>query len=335
MVHNEKEKYINKIVDLYSKSKIEGSAKDEFHEWLTDEQFAEEKNNALFALWEQTEDVANEDIFASFASLQSKAELRTEKKNTLLLTMWRYGAAIAIVLIVAVTSAFIFTGKTSSDVNMNMNEFYSQIGESDTITLPDGSIVYVNSKTVILYPESFGKETRTIYLLGEAHFKVLKNEDIPFIVKANEFSVTALGTEFDVSSYPEDALSKATLISGSISVRQNNNQTEYILKAGDQFVREKQTGKCAISQVDVFDATARQRGELVFRDATIVEILTVLERNYAISFQYKKDIFNEDKYSFHFKKSATLPEIMDVIKKVADDFEYKEAGDSYYINTKR
>ncbi|MDR0823951.1 MAG: FecR domain-containing protein [Prevotella sp.] len=333
MAHNEEEKYIDKIVDLYSKSKIEGSAKDKFHKWLTDEEFAEEKDNALFTLWEQTGDVAKEDTFASFASLQYRAELRAEKKKTRL-TMWRYGAAIAIVSIVAVTSAFIFMRKTSSS-DVNMNEFYSQIGESDTITLPDGSIVYTNSKTVILYPKSFGKETRTIYLLGEAHFKVRKNKDIPFIVKANEFSVTALGTQFDVSSYPEDAFFKATLISGSISVRRNNHQAGYILKAGDQFVREKQTGKCAISQVDVFDATAWQRGELVFGNATIVEILNVLERNFAVYFQYEEDIFNDDKYNFHFKKSATLPEIMDVIKKVADDFEYKAAGDFYYISARR
>jgi hypothetical protein len=82
----------------------------------------------------------------------------------------------------------------------------------------------------------------------------------------------------------------------------------------------------------VFETTAWQRGELLFRGASMMEVFSVLERKYAISFQYKSTIFNDDKYNFRFKTESSLVDIMDVIKEVSGSFTYKRIGDSYYIN---
>ena len=320
-------KYVNKIIDLYTKSKIGEPAREEFHKWLIDNKLSSEKEEYLFHLWNNTENVATENTISSLASLQIKSHY-AERKNKKLF-IWRYAAAIA--AIIAISSVYLFTQRTST--NSNFIEYFSQAGEAGLITLPDGSLIQTNSGTVILYPESYGQDTRTIYLLGEANFKVEKNPDIPFIVKSKDFSVTALGTEFDVSSYPDDPYFKTTLISGSVKVKQNNNPADYILTVSEQFVYNKQNENRTIAKVDLYEATAWQRGELVFRGSTIREVLNVLERKFTVSFQYKSNVFNDDKYNFRFKKESSLSDIMDIIKQVTDDFDYKKIDDSYYINS--
>jgi ferric-dicitrate binding protein FerR (iron transport regulator) len=188
---------------------------------------------------------------------------------------------------------------------------------------------------MIMYPENYGKKTRTVYLVGEANFKVHKNEAVPFVVKSKNFSVTALGTEFDVLAYPEDACFKATLITGSIKIQQNSCSPGYILKPNEQFAYNDITQHYSIESVDLYDATSWQRNELVFNRATLVEVFDALERHYGVSFQYNSRIFNDDKYNFRFKKHTSVSCIMDIIMEVTGDFTCKKTGDSYHIIRKK
>ena len=80
----------------------------------------------------------------------------------------------------------------------------------------------LNSRSTLLYPEQFAGKTRSVYLIGEANFQVKPDEKHPFIVKANDFQITALGTEFNVNAYPENNELIATLLEGSVKVEFNN-----------------------------------------------------------------------------------------------------------------
>jgi ferric-dicitrate binding protein FerR (iron transport regulator) len=314
-------KYIGKIINLYTKSKVGEPARTEFHKWLVNKQFAEEKENALFSLWNRTEAAEKTEILSETTAIQ-------RKKKNIPLIIWRY--ATAIVLIVCISSAYIFTRNEAAGANII--EHYSRAGQSKTITLPDGSTVLANSGSIILYSKSFGENTRTLYLSGEANFKVQKNKDIPFIVKSKGFSVTAIGTEFDISTYPEDNFFKATLINGVVKVKQDDSEADYILKPADQLFYDKQSEQISITQTDLNEAIAWQRGELVFRGATVKEVLNVLERKYAVSFQYKSDTLDDDKFNFRFKKESSLSEVLNIIKEVAEGFNYNIINNMYYIN---
>ncbi|WP_163273347.1 FecR family protein [Dysgonomonas sp. 511] len=326
-------KYINEIIRLYTGSEISEPAKRKFHEWLVNGEYTEEKRDALLYIWNNTDNLQTKDIFQSLLSLQAKYYSLRMKKRKKALAFLRNVAAIASIVILS--SVYFFTNTNKTHVETNFVEHFSEAGKYKSITLPDGSIIYANSGTIILYPESYGEDTRTVYISGEANFDVRKNSDIPFIVKSKGFSVTALGTEFDVSSYPDDVYFRATLISGSVKVQSDNDPEEYILKTNEQFVYKRDTQHKEIEQVDIHEATAWQRGELIFRGSTIKEILNALERKYAVSFQFRSNVFNDDKYNFRFKKDASLSGIMDIIKEVADDFDYKQIKDSYYINSKK
>jgi ferric-dicitrate binding protein FerR (iron transport regulator) len=307
---------------------MEEFARIKFFKWLTDEKLSSEKEDALFRLWNETDNVATKGTLSSFISFQTQWQFRKEKK-TATLRIWQYASAA--MLIAAFFSLFIIINNHSTDPAMV--EYFSMTRQAETLLLPDSSEVRVNTGTMLLYPESYGKKTRTVYLYGEANFKVRKNAGKPFIVKSKNFSVTALGTEFDVSAYPENPYFKTTLITGSVKVRHNNCPSDVcFLNVNEQFVYDEMTGKCSVTPVDVSETTAWQRGELIFHGLTMKEIFHVLERKYAVSFQYKATKFNGDKYNFRFKKESSLNDILEVLSKVADDFNCEKVGNMYYIN---
>ena len=82
------------------------------------------------------------------------------------------------------------------------------------------------------------------------------------------------------------------------------------------------------------EVTAWQRGELVFREMSVKDIITVLERKYPYTFEYQLKNLKEDKYSFRFKDQAPLSEVMDIIVSVVGQMDYKIKGDHCYLISK-
>lgn len=317
--------YINKVTELFTRTKSSGKTNKTFFDWLVDDSDKKEKNAALLHLWSEPNNITEEQTLEALTYFKKQ---NTPKQRSNRVVLWRYAAAIAI--LICATTAYVFTiNNTSTDIKFV--EHYSPIGKIKTLTLPDGSVVETNSSTVVVYPENFGEKHRTLYLTGEANFKVVKNAKLPFIVQSKEFAITALGTEFNVSSYPDDNLFKTTLIEGSIKVEEMQGNVGQVLAVSEQFVYNKETHETSITTANLDDETAWQRGELVFRGATIKEITKVLERKYGVNFYFKTTQEDTDRYSFRFKVDATLPEVMIIMKNVATDFNYRNNGDLYYI----
>ena len=66
--------------------------------------------------------------------------------------------------------------------------------------LPDGTTVYLNTNSKIIFPKRFEKNKREITLKGEAFFEVTKDKNRPFIINVNEAQVEVLGTSFNILS---------------------------------------------------------------------------------------------------------------------------------------
>jgi ferric-dicitrate binding protein FerR (iron transport regulator) len=316
---NKMKSYVKIIIDLCSRPAAGHPLREKFHRWLVNDRFPAEKEAALLALWNQIESMPAGDTLASLESLRLKRRFAV-KRHTVRFTVWKYAAAVAFIAMLSVACLFM---SRAPQEEVSFTEYFTGCEQSDTVILPDGSVVQTNSGTLFIVPGNFGKATRTLYLSGEACFKVVRNTGAPFIVKTKHMSVIAVGTEFKVTGYAEDPFEKATLISGSIRISVAGNQTDFILRPGEQFVCSRQVKNYSINRVNLHDETAWQRDELVFRGATLREILTVLERKYAVSFQYNAGIPGDDRFNFHFRKASTLTEIMDIIQTVAGPFDWQ------------
>lgn len=152
------------------------------------------------------------------------------------------------------------------------------------IRLPDGTQVWLNSGSSMKYPLSFaGSRQRRVELNGEAYFEVAPNKKSPFIVKTAKQEVEVLGTHFDINAYPDEQLTKTTLLEGSVKL---NGRTRLIpgeqgISAGDRDIQVKQ-----VNTDEVMDWKNKQ---FIFNEE---ELQSVMRR---ISRWYDVDIVYEDK----------------------------------------
>ena len=322
------EKQLRSFIDFdYSKRTI-----DRFHRWMISPDSAEEKEMALHNLWFKTKGKFGHGMEHSFQQVLDKIgiEYTPMVTNVNRWKLWKSVAAAAVIVILSVTTTLWVSYNHFDRDNIAMVEHYVNNGARETISLPDGTTVCLNSGSYVFYPENLEGKTRTVYLMGEAEFKVAKNPEKPFIVRSSNMAITALGTEFNVKAYPEEDIITTSLIEGKVRV-DCNDTISYVLTPGYQVVYNKCTADCQVLTANMKDVTAWQRGEIVFNKATIAEIIQTLERHFGIMFYVSTKKRNQDRYNFVFKENAWLEEVLEVMQVVVGQFDYRLKDNACHI----
>lgn len=325
--------YIQQVIELFGQADYSLRTRRRVQQWLADENHAEEKKEALHMLWKQAgEQKSPRGMQQSIQRMHQNIGMQpVGSGNNYQLFIWR----VAAIFLLAVSTVSIYLMLEKDKPQTDLLEYYIPTAEIRELTLPDGTRVMLNSKSTLLYPEQFAGKTRSVYLIGEANFKVKPDKDHPFIVKANDFQITALGTEFNVNAYPENDELVATLLEGCVKVEFNNLLSNVILNPNEQLTYNKQTRRPSLQSPQMDDVTAWQRGELVFSDMLLDEIFTSLERKFPYTFVYSLHSLNNKSYSFRFQQQATLEEVMKIITQVAGDVKYIIQGNKCYITDKK
>jgi transmembrane sensor len=160
-------------------------------------------------------------------------------------------------------------------------------GKKFNLILSDGTQVYLNAGSSLKYPIDFieGK-VRKVFLTGEAYFDVFSDKKHPFIVNINKVNVKALGTAFNISSYPEDATINTVLVEGSVKIYEKGKEDQIsssvVIKPNYLAVWDNANESISIKSVDSKIYTSWLKGKLIFRNAKFKEIRKVLERKYDI-----------------------------------------------------
>ncbi len=168
---------------------------------------------------------------------------------------------------------------------MTYNTLSTPKGGQYSLTLSDGTKVWLNAQSSIRYPVQFNSTERTVELTGEGYFEVAKNADRPFIVRLPENEeIRVLGTEFNVMAYPNEETRKVTLVEGRVQVKNKLNQLQ--LKPGQQALMK--TGTIALNtKTDIDVATGWKKGEFIFHDMKIYELMRQVERWYDVNVIFK------------------------------------------------
>lgn len=321
------------IVSLFTKYEYPAHINQLFYRWLVDKEHESEKVEALQDLWEEKQNEGDlPDLEKSLErwkqnNTDTSEPLPQKRKTKPLLRFWQ--SAAAILFIISVSSIYMVTQIEKPETEWM--QFFTPVARIDTYLLPDGSQVQMNSKSALIYPRQFTGKERSVFLIGEANFKVKPDKKHPFIVKTDDFQVTALGTEFNVSAYAENPDINATLISGSVLVQYDNLAKSTILHPRQQLSYNKESRHPSINSPDMDDVTAWQRGEVVFRQKTVAEIITILERKFNYQFIYSLHNLTNDRLSFRFKDKDSLADVMDVVVDVAGNLKFRIEDDKCYI----
>lgn len=159
-------------------------------------------------------------------------------------------------------------------------------GGEYNLTLSDGTKVWLNSESKLVYPSAFSGDTRQVNLIGEAYFEVKQDADHPFIVQTSNQQVKVLGTEFNVNAYPEDKNTITTLVNGKIRVAGNNEEGKLILTEGQQSLL-KDDGQLSLNTgANIDEAIAWKNGYFRFDKADIKTIMNQLSRWYNVQVSY-------------------------------------------------
>lgn len=324
--------YIQQLVELFGNNDYSAGTRKKVQRWLADEEHVDEKDEALRMLWKQAgeREVPN-GMQQSIRQMQQNIGVKPISHKNYQLFVWRAAA----ILLLAVSSVSVYLMLEKERPIKDLVECYIPTAEIHELTLPDGTHVMLNSKSTLLYPEQFDGKTRSVYLIGEANFKVKPDKKHPFIVKANDYQVTALGTEFNVNAYPESNELIATLLEGSVKVEFNNLISNVILKPNEQLIYNKHTKEHNLRLPEIDDVTAWQRGELVFSNMHLEDIFTSLERKFPYAFIYSLHSMKKNTYSFRFQNQANLEEIMGIISQVVGDVNYVIKGNKCYVTNKK
>lgn len=244
------------------------------------------------------------------------------RKSRLSILKWPAVAASLILLLVTLTW---FPPKEKEHTGIVANHLPAgATGQESTkskMTLPDGTIVYLNANSYLEYDNDFNKTDRNVSLTGEAYFDVAHNSQSPFIVHTSRATIKVLGTKFNVKNYSDESW-EATLLQGKIEMYLNSRPKDKLQLEPSQKVsvvalknvrasdKQPEDYKISVTKIKTLDSdiveTAWMADKLVFVDEPLNKIAKDLERAFNIKVKFLSDKAASQQYTGTFKNDDLL-----------------------------
>ncbi len=211
-----------------------------------------------------------------------------------------------------------------------VNKMIVPYGKRSTLTLSDGTKVWLNSGSTLIFPPAFSGDLREVRLIGEGFFDVTHNKLKPFYVNTDAFKIKVYGTRFDIQSYTQDNVSSIILVEGSVSMKSNNSTSdkEVFLTPNQRATLVDGANKIEIGEIENADEyTSWTEGYLSFSDENISHLLKQVSRYYNvdINIAITKNI---DKVSGKLDLKDDIEKVLDGIAFISNT-KYRKIGDKY------
>lgn len=239
-------------------------------------------------------------------------EFRTLLKQTI--NIWQKVAAVIIIPLLAF-SLYMYFG-TETENKLIWNEVSTPYGLMSKITLPDSTIVEINSRSKLRYPSTFEGKERLVELEGEAFFKVKQNKKTPFVVRCNNIDIQAVGTSFNVLEFKTgDVIT--SLVEGKVNLLKREGQTEQVIavmQPGQTVRYNSNENRIVVDENgDTDKYTAWREGKLIFRNDPLPDVLEQLSRRYNVDFELKDRLNDQYAYTGTFV-GKSLDKILNYIE---------------------
>jgi len=185
-------------------------------------------------------------------------------------------------------------------------------GGKYSVTISDGTKIWLNAGTKIIYPVSFaGKGRREIRLDGEAYFEVAKDRDKPFIVRTERQKIEVLGTHFNINSYIDEPQAVTTLTEGSVRITETiGKQQTFTLRPGEMAATSKD--RTNVGTADMESVMAWQKGLFYFKKAPLRTIMRQVSRWYDVQVEFKGNV-EERYFTGGVHRDADLSELLKIL----------------------
>lgn len=206
--------------------------------------------------------------------------------------------------------------------NNAMAQIVIPYGKRSNILLSDGTMVWLNAGSKLIFPQKFSGKTRKVFLKGEAYFDVSKNKDMPFIVSTDKLNVTVHGTKFNMRDNDSDNELEVVLVEGAVSLKENGVLNllgkEINLLPNQKAVFNKTDNKTNVeSNVDISYYISWKEGLLEFNRESILNVFNRLSRYYNIRFITENSVELNKKISGKLDLKESLADVLKVISDAA------------------
>ena len=198
---------------------------------------------------------------------------------------------------------------------------YSEItvpfGQMSQLTLSDETKIWLNSGTTLRYPERFAENSRSVTIEGEAYFEVSKMAHKPFTVNTPDMKVEVMGTSFNLSAYPEDATTSATLVEGKIDIQTSAGKTIAHINAGQMATKNKTEPNIEIRNVKTAFYASWIDGKIFFDDEPLDQIAVKLERWFNVEIVFANEHLKSHRFTGTILKNKPVDQIMQALELIS------------------
>lgn len=327
-------KTIHTLIGKFFGNDLPQTVREAFGNWFVGGTHQQEKEEAMLELWEQVPVEADERTEQELVRLHRRIRSVSHpvQRRTLYQRLLRV-AAILLLPLIGAASVYFAMRNEPKVLEPEWVECFVPNGERKQLVLSDGSEVWLNSGSLLLYSKEFEGNRRSIYLNGEASFKVAKDPEKPFIVKTGHLEVEALGTVFNVEAYSDSELTIATLEEGKVRVDTDREMVEpIILHPDEQVVYNNQLKTVSKVSVDATRVLQWKHGYLTFQGASFDYIAKTIERRFDVTINYETGKFAGRSFTMKFRPDEGLTQVLDILKEMVNGLNYRIKDDIIYIN---
>jgi len=210
------------------------------------------------------------------------------------------------------------------------------------VTLPDGSLVWLNAESQLKYPAKFNSRRRELWLTGEGYFEVKHHSKWPFIVHTSNQELKVLGTVFNLKAYPETK-TETSLLSGAVEVTFNyGSKRRVVLKPYEKLIAANLSAPSSDQEQPIkiehiaheepetfITETAWTQKAFSFSNESLESITGKLEKVYGIKIDIQNPKLRGERFTGTFD-NASISTVLNALQ-FSNEFEYRKEGEETII----
>lgn len=270
------------------------------------------------------------DISLLNQAARSQILLKKKKRISLRRISYELIKIAAIFLLFWGGSKLLHTASTEEKIT-TWQTLYVPAGQRAELILPDSTRVWVNARTRLVYPTTFGKDCRQVKLNGEAYFDVTHKKEHPFIVETSQMDIQVLGTEFNVTAYADSPDFEVSLLRGCIELQSPRLSRSYRMQEKEHV--RMQNDKLIVDNISDYDYFRWKEGIICFNNESVAKIIEKLKLYYDIDIVVHNQKFLKSRYTGKFRTKDGIEQVLKVLQ-IEHRFTYVKNNDLNLITIK-
>lgn len=278
----------NRIENLllrYCEGQVTEKERQEVEEWINESAENRRMMDQVLMLYISTDTL---NILKKVDTEKALSKVKTRMSPVKKVT-WakRFQRIVAILFLPFIIALSVQYGRTDKQVVSQILEAKTAPGMTASLTLPDGTLAFLNSQSSLSYPSFFDGDVREVMLKGEGYFEVAKDKRKKFVVVIPHHSqIEVQGTSFNVEAYEQDADVTATLIEGKIGfIYQDKGVSKQVsMLPGQKLMYNSESKEMMLSETSGLSEIAWKDGKIIFNNTPLPEALRILDKRYNVKF---------------------------------------------------